>query len=87
VHERVEVPEPVTLVGVIVPHVRPAGTVSVRDTTLENPLRAVTVIVDVVDWPMSTAPGELADVVKSKKLKVAVAEWTSEPLVPVRVTL
>jgi hypothetical protein len=47
--DTVAVPEPVTLLGVMAPHVRPAGTVSVSDTTLENPLRAVTVIVEVAD--------------------------------------
>lgn len=83
--ETVAVPEPVTLVGLIVPQVRPAGTVSVRDTTPENPLRAVTVIVEVADWPASTAAGELAATVKSTKLNVALAEWTRVPLVLVTV--
>jgi len=45
----VAVPEPVTLVGVIAPQVRPAGGVSVRLTTPANPFWAVTVIVDVAD--------------------------------------
>jgi hypothetical protein len=45
----VAVPDPVTLVGVIAPQVRPAGGVSVRLTTPAKPLRAVTVIVDVAD--------------------------------------
>lgn len=48
-HARVAVPEPVTVPGVIAPHVRPAGAVSVRVTTPENPLIAVTVIVEVAD--------------------------------------
>ena len=39
-----------------------------------NPLRAVTVIVEVADWPALTAAGEDAVMVKSLKLKVAVAE-------------
>jgi hypothetical protein len=47
--ETVAVPEPVTLVGVIAPQVRPAGGVSVRLTTPANPFRAVIVIVDVAD--------------------------------------
>jgi hypothetical protein len=47
--ETVAVPEPVTVLGVIAPQVRPAGTVSVRVTTPENPLIAVMVIVEVAD--------------------------------------
>ncbi len=47
--DTVAVPEPVTLLGVTAPHVRPAGTVSVRDTTPEKPFTAVTVIVEVAD--------------------------------------
>jgi hypothetical protein len=48
-HDSVAVPEPVTLMGVIVPQVRPEGTVSVRETMLLNPLTAVTVIVELDD--------------------------------------
>ncbi len=48
-HETVAVPDPVTLVGVIAPQVRPAAGVSVRLTTPANPFWAVTVIVDVAD--------------------------------------
>ena len=72
--ETVAVPEPVTLVGVIAPQVRPVGGVSVRLTTPAKPFRAVTVIVEVADWPALTAAGEDAAMVKSTKLKVAVAE-------------
>ena len=43
------VPEPVTLVGLIAPQVRPAGGVSVRLTTPAKPLSAVIVMVDVAD--------------------------------------
>jgi hypothetical protein len=51
VHESVEVPEPVTLVGVRV-HVMPVVglVVAVRLTTPANPLTAVTVIVEVPAW-------------------------------------
>ena len=73
-HETVAVPEPVTLVGVIAPQVRPAGGVSVRLTTPANPFNADTVIVDEADWPAFTAPGEEAVMVKSTKLNVAVVE-------------
>ncbi len=72
-HETVAVPEPVTVPGVIAPQVNPAGTVSVRVTTPANPLTAVTVMVETADWPALTAAGEVAAIVKSLKLKVAVA--------------
>ncbi len=70
---KVAVPEPVTLVGVIAPQVNPAGGVSVRDTTPANPFRAVTVIVEVPEAG-KVAVGEVAAILKSTKLKVAVAE-------------
>ncbi len=73
-HETVAVPDPVTLVGVIAPQVNPACGVSLRLTTPANPLRAVTVIVEVAETPTFTAAGEDATIVKSTKLKVAVAE-------------
>ncbi len=75
----------VTLVGVIAPQVRLAGTVSVRATVPVNPLIAETVIVDVADVPTVTAAGEVAVIEKSVTAKVAVAEWDSVPLVPVTV--
>jgi hypothetical protein len=55
VHERVEVPEPVTLVGVRV-QVKPVAgdTVAVRLTTPLKPWSAVTVIVDVPAVPAIT---------------------------------
>jgi hypothetical protein len=73
-HATVAVPDPVTLVGVMAPQVSPAGGVSVRLTTPAKPFRAVTVMEDVADWPALTAAGELAAIVKSTKLKVAVVE-------------
>jgi hypothetical protein len=82
----VAVPELVTLVGVIAPQVRFAGTVSVRLTVPVNPLTAVTVIVEVADVPTVTAAGEVAAIVKSVTLKVAVVLWERVPLVPVIVT-
>jgi hypothetical protein len=72
--ETVAVPEPVTLVGVIAPQVRLAGTVSVRLTIPVKPLTAVTVIVDVAEVPTVTAAGEVAAMVKSRTVKVAVVE-------------
>ena len=72
-HDTVAVPEPVTVPGVIAPQVRPAGTVSVSVTTPANPFTAVMVIVETADEPALTAAGELAAMVKSTKLNVAVA--------------
>ena len=86
----VAVPEPVALLGVMAPHVRPDGTVSVRVTTPVNPFKAFMVIVEVADEPALTATGDVAEIVKSEaapKVKVAVAEWDRDPLVPVMVTL
>ena len=83
------VPEPVTLLGVMTPQVRPAGTVSVSETAPENPPTAVMVIVDVVVWPTFADAGDVAVIVKScatMNVNVAVAVWTREPLVPVIVS-
>lgn len=68
------VPELVTLVGEIAPQVRFAGTVSVRATVPVKPLTAVTVMVEVADVPAWTAAGEVAEIVKSVTVKVAVVE-------------
>ncbi len=67
------VPEPVTLVGEIVPQVRLTGTASVRATTPEKPLIDVIVIVELADTPTLTALGEEAAIEKSWTAKVAVA--------------
>jgi hypothetical protein len=72
--DRVAVPDPVMLAGVIAPQVRLAGTVSVRLTTPANPFTAVTVIVEVAEVPTVTAAGEDAAIVKSWTVNVAVAE-------------
>ena len=77
------VPAFVMLDGVTAPQVRLAGTVSVRVTVPVNPLSAVTVIVDVADVPAWTAAGEVAAMLKSRTVKVAVVEWLRVPLVPV----
>lgn len=66
----VAVPELVTLVGVIAPQVKLAGTVSVRLTVPVNPLTADTVMVDVRVAPVAPE-GEVADIVKSVTVKVA----------------
>ncbi len=75
----------VTLVGLIAPQERLAGTVSVRLTVPVNPFTADIVIVDVADVPTVTAAGEVAEMVKSLTVKVAVVEWLRLPLVPVTV--
>jgi hypothetical protein len=66
-HDRVEVPEPVTLVGVRVQVSPVAGdTAAVRLTTSLNPWTAVTVIVEVPDAPARTVTlVGLAAIVKS----------------------
>ena len=79
----VAVPELVTLDGVMAPQVRFAGTASVRVTVPVKPLTAVIVIVDVAETPTVTAAGEVAAIVKSVTIKVAVVEWLRVPLVPV----
>ena len=71
--DTVAVPDPVTVPGVIAPHVNPAGTVSVRVTTPANPFIAVIVMVETAEDPALTAAGEEAAIVKSTKLNVAVA--------------
>jgi hypothetical protein len=65
VQERVALPAPVTLFGVIAPQVRPAGTVSVRLTAPVNPLTAVMVVVEIADEPAGTGAGEVAAILKS----------------------
>jgi hypothetical protein len=83
-HDRVAVPEPVMLLGVIAPQVNPAGTVSVNDTMPAKPFCAVTVIVEVIEAP--TVPeGEVAARVNPTTVNVAVAVWVIAPLVPVTV--
>jgi hypothetical protein len=75
-HDRVEVPEPVTLVGVRV-QVRPvAGDAdAARPTTPLNPCNAVTVIVEVPETPAMTATVVGFDArAKSWTVYVAIAE-------------
>ena len=84
VQERVELPEPVTLVGVSVQ----AVLLLARLTVPANPLSPVMVIVDVPAAPTLTGTVVgLAVIVKpAAALKVTVTEWDREPLVPVTVT-
>ena len=62
------------LFGVIAPQVKLAGTVSVRAIVPVNPLIAVIVIVEVAEVPAVTAAGEVAEIVKSLTVNVAVVE-------------
>jgi len=73
VHDKVAVPEPVMLPGVIEPHVSPTGTVSMRPTVPANPFCPVTVIVDEMD-ELTVPEGEVAMRLKSTTPNVAVAE-------------
>jgi hypothetical protein len=72
--DTVAVPEFVTLVGVIAPQVKLAGTVSVRLTVPVKPFTAATVMVEVAEVPAWTAAGEVAAIVKSVTMRVAVVE-------------
>ena len=56
---------------------------SVRATVPVNPLMAVTVMVEVAETPALTAAGEVAAIVKSVTVNVAVVLWDRVPLVPV----
>lgn len=75
------------LLGVMAPQVRLAGTVSVNETIPVKPLTAAIVIVEVADVPTVTAPGDVAEMVKSVTVKVAVVLCARVPLVPVMVTV
>jgi hypothetical protein len=88
--ETVAVPEPMTVPGVVAPHVSPAGTVSVKDTVPVKPFTDVTVIAEVADEPGATAAGDVSVIPKSGgaiKENIAIALCDRVPLVPVTVTL
>ena len=78
------------MLGAIEPQVKPVGSgVSDRATSPAKPFRSMRVIVEDAESPMLTREGEEAVMLKSGtfvKLKVAVALWANEPLVPVTVT-
>jgi hypothetical protein len=63
--DTVAVPDPVILLGVMVPQVRPDGTVSVRLTTPAKWLIELIVMVDVTEEPTVTGAGEDAAIPKS----------------------
>jgi len=78
------VPDPVILVGLIAPHVNPAGTVSVNVTVPANLLTAVIMIVDVPEAPALSVT-VLVVIAKSRYWKKMVALRTSGLLVAVAV--
>jgi hypothetical protein len=86
-HETAAVPNPATLVGVMVPQVSPDGTLSIRLTSPAKWFRAVTIIVEVAELPALTGAGEVAVIVKSRNWKVAVALWMRGVLVPLIVAV
>jgi len=86
-HVTVAVPDPARLPGVIVPQVRPEGAVSIKVTVPEKPLRGVMEMVDTVEAPELTGVGMEVVMLKSWNRNVAVAEWTSESLVPMVVSV
>jgi len=63
--DTVALPDPVMLLGVMVPQVRPDGTVSVRLTTPAKWLMELIVIVDVTEDPAFTGAGDDAAIPKS----------------------
>jgi hypothetical protein len=72
--ETVAVPELVTVVGLMTPQVNPEGTVSVRLTIPVKLLTATTVIVEEAETPELTGAGDVAVIVKSVTMNVAVPE-------------
>ena len=64
-HDTVAVPDPVILLGITVPQVRPDGTVSVRLTTPAKWLKELIVTVDVVEDAALTGAGDDAAIPKS----------------------
>lgn len=82
-HDNVAVPDTETLLGFKEPHETPDGIESASVTALENPFMPTNVIVEVDEEPGVTVEGEVAVIVKSWKLKIAVVGWIMLPLVPV----
>ena len=81
--DNVAVPDTETLLGLGELHETPDGIVSVILTALEYPFMPTNVIVEIDEDPGATVEGEVAAIVKSSKLKIAVTGWIMLPLVPV----
>ena len=73
-HDIVAVPDPVRLVGFIVPQTRPERAVSVRETMPLKWFADVMVTVEVAEVPALSGAGEDADELKSQNWKSVVAE-------------
>ncbi len=70
-HERVAVPEPGIVPGLIALQLKPVGSgVSESDTVPVKPVSPVTVIVEETDCPAFVADGELALIVKSRNVNI-----------------
>ena len=80
-------PDPVIVLGVMFPQVRPEGIVTVRLTIPAKWFTVVTVTVVMEELPTLDGAGELAMIVKSWYWNMAVVLWTRDPLVPVRVSV
>ena len=65
VQDTVAVPDPVTLLGKMVPQVRPDGTMSVKLTTPAKRLMELIVMVELTEEPALTGAGEDAAIPKS----------------------
>ena len=84
-HETVAVPDPNTLVGLIVPHARPGGMMTVRLTVPAKWFTVDIVIVDVPDEPALIGVGVEVSIPKSWNWKRAVALCIKELLIAVMV--
>jgi len=86
VHDNVALPEPVILAG----ETLQAVLLVERPTAPMKPFSAVTVTVDVCDWPTLMGLGVVAVIEKSGlagTVTATLAEWEREPLTPVTFTL
>ena len=81
--ETVAVPEPITLLGAMVVHMSPDGTVSLRLTDPAKRFTGATVIVELAEPPAFIGAGEMEAIVKSMNWKLTVALWMSGVLAPV----
>jgi hypothetical protein len=84
-HEIAAVPDPVMLFGLIAPHVKPDGAISVRLTVPAKWFTLVIVMVVVVDEPALVGRGVDAAIPKSRNWNRAVVLCSRELLVPVAI--
>lgn len=86
-HETDAVADDVMLAGDIGTQFRPEGTESVKVTVPVKPLRGLTAIVEVAGMLASTGLGEVAVMLKSVTMMLAVVECEREPLVAITLKL